>query len=297
LRVVSCQTCQTQLDVSGVRTKSVRCRCGEQVENRAPDGLDLEVSRCSACGGGVEEGAERCEYCGSDIVFDRKNLSLICPSCYARNADNDRFCSGCGGPFEPVQMDEDGLELMCPDCEAPLHPRLVGDVRISECSSCNGLWVPEDRFDQLMARALEAREKADPVTLQSLNPRMTGANPAAQGVQYRKCLVCKELMRRRNFRKTSGVIIDRCHRHGTWLDADELERIAGFLQSGGRPMAEWYIQNESAKSENLAVPRPLNDMAPLSEALASIDRMRGRQRAKRPEKLGLMAKIFSDLLD
>ena len=42
----------------------------------------------------------------------------------------------------------------------------------------------------------------------------------------------------RNYRRTSGVIIDRCHDHGTWLDADELERIAGFIKSGGLERAK-----------------------------------------------------------
>jgi hypothetical protein len=40
------------------------------------------------------------------------------------------------------------------------------------------------------------------------------------------------MMGRRNFERRSGVIIDRCHEHGTWLDAHELERIAGFVLSG-----------------------------------------------------------------
>jgi hypothetical protein len=32
------------------------------------------------------------------------------------------------------------------------------------------------------------------------------------------------------------VILDCCHAHGTWLDADELEQIAGFILSrGGLP--------------------------------------------------------------
>jgi Zn-finger nucleic acid-binding protein len=297
VRIVACQQCQTQLDVSDIRTKSVRCRCGEIVENRALDGLDLQVCRCSACGAGVAEGAERCDYCGSEIILNRRNLSLICPSCYARNADNDRFCSGCGGHFAPVQMDEDGAELLCVDCEMPLQPRMVGDVRISECPACNGIWVPDDRFDRLMAGALEARKKADSAALRSLDPRTRGANPASQRVQYRDCLVCKQQMRRRNFRKTSGVIIDCCNSHGTWLDADELERLAGFLLSGGRPMAEWYLQNESAKTENLAVPRPLTDMASLTFELGSSTRRSQRIREKQPEGLGLIAKIFSELLD
>jgi Zn-finger nucleic acid-binding protein len=39
-------------------------------------------------------------------------------------------------------------------------------------------------------------------------------------------------MQRRNYRKKSGVIIDSCPSHGIWLDADELEQIAGFILSG-----------------------------------------------------------------
>ena len=39
-------------------------------------------------------------------------------------------------------------------------------------------------------------------------------------------------MARRNYRKKSGVIIDTCSEHGVWLDADELEQIAGFILSG-----------------------------------------------------------------
>ena len=40
-------------------------------------------------------------------------------------------------------------------------------------------------------------------------------------------------MLRRNFRRSSGVILDVCVEHGTWLDADELEQITGFILSGG----------------------------------------------------------------
>ena len=83
-----------------------------------------------------------------------------------------------------------------------------------------------------MSRAIEARKNADPAQLMVFKPRVTGSNPAAQKVQYRKCPECEAFMHRRNFRKSSGVIIDRCAVHGTWLDADELEQIAGFILSG-----------------------------------------------------------------
>lgn len=41
-------------------------------------------------------------------------------------------------------------------------------------------------------------------------------------------------MQRANFQKRSGVIIDRCHAHGTWLDADELECAAGYILESQR---------------------------------------------------------------
>jgi hypothetical protein len=40
-------------------------------------------------------------------------------------------------------------------------------------------------------------------------------------------------MQRRNFGKRSGVIVDVCGKHGVWLDADELEAVAAFIERGG----------------------------------------------------------------
>jgi Zn-finger nucleic acid-binding protein len=51
-------------------------------------------------------------------------------------------------------------------------------------------------------------------------------------------------MARRNYRKKSGIIIDTCSQHGVWLDADELEQIAGFILSGA---AGERIETESAE--------------------------------------------------
>ena len=56
-------------------------------------------------------------------------------------------------------------------------------------------------------------------------------------------------MRRRNFRKSSGVIIDVCHEHGTWLDADEIEQIAGFILSGGSPSPQFIQQPQHSPGE------------------------------------------------
>jgi hypothetical protein len=40
-------------------------------------------------------------------------------------------------------------------------------------------------------------------------------------------------MQRRNFGRRSGVIVDWCGSHGTWLDANEMEDVAAFVLGGG----------------------------------------------------------------
>ena len=41
------------------------------------------------------------------------------------------------------------------------------------------------------------------------------------------------MMQRKNFGRRSGVVVDWCGSHGTWLDANELEDIADFVAAGG----------------------------------------------------------------
>jgi Zn-finger nucleic acid-binding protein len=234
LRLVACQSCRVQYDVSDVLADSFPCRCGETVANRSLEAVDAQIHRCGACGALVGADAGSCEYCGSRIERDRRALSLICPECYARTAEDSRFCMVCGVAFRPEKVEFEGFELPCPLCGGLMPVTQVGGVPINECSGCHGLWVPGENFDLLVARAIEARRSADPIELALRKPRVTGANPAVQPVEYRKCPVCDGFMQRRNFRKSSGVIIDSCRQHGTWLDADELEQIAGFILSGGQ---------------------------------------------------------------
>lgn len=244
MRLVACSSCHTQYDVTNVAEKEFDCRCGERVENRDLTAVDALIHRCGSCGAQVGADAESCDYCGSAIVRDDASLSLICPECFGRNEEAARFCTACGVSFSPQSVVVEGNELPCPCCTVLMPVRQVGGLGLNECPQCNGLWVPEQRLEQLIARAIEARRDR-PEALAGLTPRVKGANPAQQQVAYRKCPVCEAFMARRNFQRSSGVIIDTCGDHGTWLDADELERIAGFLVSGGKPVSTANLERES----------------------------------------------------
>jgi len=238
VRLVACPNCHTQYDVTDVHAKTIPCRCGEAIDNVPLQAKDARIARCGSCGAGVQGDAESCQYCGSEIVREPNEHSLICPECYARCASDSRFCTACGVGFRPEQVKIDGHELPCPACSTLMPPRQVGGVGVNECLSCNGLWTPGEGFDILVSRAIASRQQASPAELHALKPRVTGSNPAKQGVQYRNCPECDGYMARRNYRKKSGVIIDICTEHGVWLDADELEQIAGFILSGagGEPI-------------------------------------------------------------
>ena len=234
MRLIACGNCHAQYDVSGVIADTVTCRCGDTIENRDLTPVDAEIHRCGACGAQVEAVAESCGYCGSEIVREGE-LSLICPECFARNEDGSRFCTACGVAFRPEPLCVDGHELPCPACDATMPPGQVAGIGLNECPKCNGLWVPGESFDALVRRAIEARRNAEQGEGDAPAPRRTGGNPLDSRVQYRKCPECQGFMQRRNYQRSSGVILDVCHTHGTWLDADELEQIAGFILSRGSP--------------------------------------------------------------
>jgi Zn-finger nucleic acid-binding protein len=233
VRLVACSDCHTQYDVADLEAKTIPCRCGSEIEiGQLQAATDTVISRCGSCGAGLEPDATSCSYCGSDIVRDPDELSLICPECFARCADDSRFCVACGIAFRPEPLRIDGHELPCPACSVLMPPRQISGVALNECLTCHGLWAPGESFDRLVSRAIRARQNAGPAELHVLKPRVTGSNPAGQSVEYRRCPECDGYMQRRNYRKKSGVIIDSCPNHGIWLDADELEQIAGFILSG-----------------------------------------------------------------
>lgn len=287
MRLVACPSCHTQYDVTRVAAKHVTCRCGERVETNLPEGgIDAAVHRCGSCGAGVEREAEACSFCGSSLVRDPAALSLVCPECYARNAEDGRFCTACGVTFDPHSAAaEEGEELPCPACGGLMPPRRVGGIAVNECPGCHGLWAPDESFDQLVRRALEAhREKG--AFEEAPKPRVSGANPVGQQMTYRKCPVCDGLMQRRNFQRRSGIIVDWCGSHGTWLDADELEAIAGYIARGGRV--------------DSGGPTGSGDAELTARQRAAFTAVLARNRAAEPERrddvFGTIARVFDALL-
>ena len=158
--------------------------------------------------------------------------------------DGAKFCPGCGAERART-VDPDAQAPTCPGCTGKMALLGIGTTELFECAACDGLWVDAATFERLCTNA----DDQAAVLHQFSTP---GADKAAP-VRYRKCARCTQLMNRVNFGRLSGVIVDACRGHGTYLDAGELHRIVAFIQSGGLDRARAVQLEELKERERRAI--------------------------------------------
>jgi Zn-finger nucleic acid-binding protein/RNA polymerase subunit RPABC4/transcription elongation factor Spt4 len=199
---------------------------------------DASSLHCPNCGAAVEPEAGRCPYCKARLA------TVSCPSCFALMFDGAKFCPGCGAArartVAPV-----AATLSCPGCKGTMAQLRVGTTELFECAACDGLWVDAATFERLCTNA----DDQAAVLHQFSTP---GAEKTAP-VRYRTCARCAQMMNRVNFGRLSGVVVDACRGHGTYLDAGELHRIVAFIQSGGLERARAAQIEELKERERRAV--------------------------------------------
>ena len=234
--LVTCIKCNNHVETGDAAAGDVvKCACGISI--LVPEGpAAAGKMNCPACGAPVDPATRLCEFCSTRLATE------ICPSCFGMVFKGTRFCKHCGDSLEnraPVHHG-DRTKLQCPRCEA--HPTMrvevVSACPLCRCPECEGLWVDA----RMVEKIYQEREKAPAIDPQ-IKPRtnsqtsvpITDAPAGNLGatVAYIKCPECQKMMNRKNFGRCSGVIIDLCKDHGTWFDADELQRILVFIQSGG----------------------------------------------------------------
>lgn len=232
MKLVGCPKCHAQYDVAGWSEALVACRCGATFSAVPPPAIDTAVTRCAACGALVGEAETVCAYCHAEISRRPQRSGPVCPECYARNPESAKFCTSCGVAFKPQPIRAGQLSLRCPACpESTLVSRNLGGGWVDECPTCLGLWAPGDIMERLVERIREKRrhDGPRPADQEERERRAAWANE----VTYRHCPECGGMMQRRNFGRRSGIIVDWCGEHGTWLDANEMEDIADFVLQGG----------------------------------------------------------------
>jgi Zn-finger nucleic acid-binding protein len=225
----ACPACARQWDATDLAAGTpLRCTCGREFRVPAHAVRSPRVLRCGNCGAVLPAEGRQCSYCAAEITLEERGLSGVCPGCSARLLADARFCMECGLAIQPQRLSALRAGAVCPRCRGTLRVRDIARASAIECTSCAGLWVSATQLEQLCARA--EREDLAQCALGS----DAGARPVqARSEGYIPCLSCGELMLRKNFGGSSGVIVDTCKRHGVWLDHRELERVLVFVRQGG----------------------------------------------------------------
>jgi Zn-finger nucleic acid-binding protein len=265
--VLACPACRRRYDATGRRPGSrYRCSCGGVLAVPETAGAhDAAVVRCSSCGAPRSGQEMDCRYCGSDFTLHERDLDTLCPECMARVSGKARFCHFCATPLLLSQAAAAASEHPCPACGSAvlLASRRLGsaDAAVLECRRCAGLWVEKEVFEVLAGKArtgkvpdlpaavapgaADARVGEDGVPLAS---QPVAGNGAAKPL-YRPCAVCGSLMNRRNYGQRSGVILDVCRAHGIWFDAEELQRLLGWIRAGGEEKAQALRDEQQRTAE------------------------------------------------
>lgn len=229
MKLVACPNCHAQYDAAALRGGTVACRCGTSFPAETHAARDLAVTRCASCGALLRGEEKVCSYCRAEIVRRPAPAGPVCPECFARNPERAQHCVACGVAFQPQPLRERAEPLPCPVCAgSSLVSRSLGGLWVDECPSCLGLWAPGDVMDRLVER-VRASRGARPSTVVRSKRRSEWQSQ----VVYRHCPECGGTMQRRNFGGRSGVVLDWCGSHGTWLDAHEMEDVAAFVLEGG----------------------------------------------------------------
>jgi Zn-finger nucleic acid-binding protein len=206
-------------------------------EPKERSGHNAKVVRCSGCGAPAKESAQACAYCKADFTLHERDLNTVCPGCMARVSSKAQFCHSCGHTLAAETATASASDVNCPSCgsKSKLQSRDLGnDIQMLECPKCLGMWLANSIFKAALKRA--KNDAGDDFGIGTGPPRIARAsvdNRPADAPIYRCCPECGHHMRRHNFARRSGIIIDSCNDHGVWFDADELDLVLEWVRSGG----------------------------------------------------------------
>jgi hypothetical protein len=218
---------------------------------------EARVYQCPVCGAFAQDRERSCRHCSTLLA------TLRCGQCFALNFPDDLHCSGCGHELGLAPLGETS-PLACPDCRQPLEAFSAASGTLHACQRCGAQLVSH----ALLRELLETREVLGRAVTSVVDaPR---GNPLTSPVRYRPCPACSQLMNRKNFGTTSGIIVDVCSLHGSFFDAGELPRVLQFVRRGGLQRAK-ALEQQRADRPSLAGLLPATPASAVADSSPLVD--------------------------
>lgn len=263
MNLLSCDSCKRQLNVASLQPgEKVRCACSQLLTVGVARDVQVRGLFCSRCGGTVTPRDEACSYCSAALSSQDRQESLLCPGCFCRLPDDSHHCKACGIRLRATALQPLPLDGACPACQGELRHWVDDDWELVECGHCGGMWIPHEVFDVLRHRAARDLDMppnlgGKPDSALTVDESRDPGHPLARK-PYLPCLTCGQLMLRRQFKlgtHNSFIVLDVCHKHGTWFDRDELHDVLAFVAKL-RDASPWFeAQLPKAKAPRPAPPR------------------------------------------
>ncbi len=113
--------------------------------------------------------------------------------------------------------------LQCPRCGVGLKSVSGGNL----CPKCDGCWFSQAELnDALNATDAQLRKKG-------LGPTLDDDKKAETEFSIR-CPICSLRLKRQEYIRGSGLMVDSCFEHGMWLDDGELGELRSYLANNGK---------------------------------------------------------------
>src|SRR5262249_50804467 len=122
----------------------------------------------------------------------------------------------------------------------------LGGIQVDCCDECAGMWFDDGELEALPGELSEHELARQAVG--ALDGRHGLNSPAPRPVSYLPCPVCDQAMNRRNYQEVSGIILNRCSGHGTWLDFTNGKAFLQLIADGR--LAEVKQRAQQAEAED-----------------------------------------------
>ncbi|MFZ2403531.1 MAG: zf-TFIIB domain-containing protein [Methylobacter sp.] len=176
------------------------------------------MANCKSCSAPLEPDTNRCQYCGvrNDVDLQARHDFSI------ENPHSERICPQCNIPLQTIGL------------------KISAHLSIERCRECFGLFFDPGEIETLLDNAVSGAETINLKHIQAINEDRF----QSKKVKYIKCPVCRILMNRVSFGYRSGVIVDRCGKHGIWLDNGEITHLMEWKKAGGQLLAQQKQQEQ-----------------------------------------------------
>jgi len=221
------------------------------------------MARCSSCSAPLAANTNICLYCRT-----RNDVDLHSKYDYSLNARaSDRICPHCEIPLQTINLE------------------VNGELLIERCDKCFGLFFDPGEIETLMEHSVSSVFTINKSQLSNISNERFQKD---QKIKYIKCPVCQSFMQRSVYGHRSGVIIDRCKKHGIWLDSGEITQLLEWKKAGGELLHEKVSSRKQAQRKR--PPPPYSAEAKADQLLRGARHDSGADLVE--SVIGLLGKLF-----